>query len=106
MIIKNTINNATFARKVRKVIDAEPGFKAVIDKDWNCGADIRIEIATSNAPFIVMTTIAEESRVKLRMLPADLDEVDILNLKHRLDSVDKIAERIQRLVEQYKPNLE
>ena len=42
MIIKNTPANNTFARKAREAINAETGFRALIDKDWNCSADIRI----------------------------------------------------------------
>jgi len=106
MIIRNTPGNRTLARKAREAITAETGFKAVIDTEWNCGADIRIEIGTVNMPFIVMTSIEDGVfHLNVRMQPATLDEVDILEMKYRLDSVDKIASRLQKLVEELKPTI-
>ena len=106
MIIKNTPENRTLARKAREAIDVETGFRAIVARDWNCGADIRIEVSTANTPFIVMTSIEDGIlHLNVRMQPVTLDEVDILELKYRLDSVDKIASRLQKLVEELKPRV-
>ena len=60
-----------------------------------------------NCPFIVITSITPEKRVELhiRMTQTSLDEGAILTLKYCLESVDKIAARLQRLVEDYHPRL-
>lgn len=107
MIIKSTPANSTFARKAREAINLEPGFRAIIDRGWNCGADIRIEVGTVNAPFIVITKLTPEIRVELhiRMTKTELDIIEVEEMKFRMESVDKIAARLQRLVEEYRPVL-
>ena len=106
LIIKNTPENRTLARKAREAIDVETGFRAIFDRDWNCGADIRIEIATVNAPFIVIAALdAHGIDIHLRMTKTELDIVDIAEMRYRLESIDKIAARLQELVEELEPRI-
>ena len=104
MIIKNTPENRKLARKAREAIDVETGFRAIVDRDWNCGEDIRIEIGTVNCPFIVIATLdAHGIDIHLRMTKTELDIVDIAEMRYRLESIDKIAARLQELVEELEP---
>lgn len=104
MIIKNTPANSTLTRKAREAINEETGFRAIIDREWNCGADIRIEVGTVNAPFIVITSLTDNGfDLHIRMTKTDLDIIEIEEMKNLLDSLDKIEGRFQRLVEEYKP---
>lgn len=106
MIIKNTPANSTFARKAREAINLYPGFRALIDRGWNCGADIRIEVGTVNAPFIVITDLtADGFDLHIRMTQTELDIVEIEEMKFRVASLDKIASRLYQLVEDLKPTL-
>lgn len=106
MIIRNTCANSTFRRKVREAVNAEPGFRLTSDPSWNCGEDIRIEIGTVNAPFIVITKLtAEGFDLHLRMTKTDLDITEIEEMKFWMASVDKIASRLYQLVEDFHPLL-
>lgn len=106
MIIKNNPENRMLARKAREAINEEAGFRALIDKDWNCGEDIRIEIGTVNKPFIVITNLSAEGfDLYIRMTKTDLDIIEIEEMKYLMASVDKIASRLYQLVEDYKPAL-
>ena len=106
MIIKNTPANRTLARKACEAINADTGFRAIIDLDWNCGEDIRIEIGTVNCPFIVIVSLDENGfDLHLQMTKTDLDIIEIEEMKYRMESLDKIASRLYQLVEEYRPVL-
>ena len=106
MIIRNTRANSTFTRKVREAVNAEPGFRLTTDPSWNCGEDIRIEIGTVNAPFIVITKLTtEDFDLHIRMTKTELDIIEIEEMKFLMASVEKIASRLYQLVEEYKPAL-
>ena len=104
MIIKNTPENSTFTRKAREAINQEAGFRALNDREWNCGANIRIEVGTVNAPFIVVTELtAEGFDLHARMTQTELDIIEIEEMKYRMESLDRITSRLYHLVEKYEP---
>lgn len=107
MIIKNTPENSTFTRKAREVINQETGFRAILDREWNCGRDIRIEVGTVNAPFIVTTNLTAEDSFALhvRMTKIELDITEIEEMKYRMESLDRITSHLYHLVEEYRPVL-
>ena len=106
MIIKNTPANRTFTRKAREAINAETCFRAIVARDWNCGADIRIEIGTVNASFIVITELTTDgSDLRRHMTKTELDIIEIEEMKYRMESLDKIASRLYQLVEECRPVL-
>ena len=105
MIIKNTLENSSFIRMAREAINVETGFRAMVDREWNCGRDIRIEVGTVNAPFIVITNLTAEDGFDLhaRMTKTELDIIEIEEMKYRMESLDRIASRLYHLVEEYQP---
>ena len=106
MIIKNTPRNARFIRRVRETINAEIGFKAVIDRDWNCGADVRIEIATVDMPFTVMSSIDNGVfHVNVKMQPVELDDIGLVDLKWQLYGLNEMTFRLWELVHELKPEV-
>ena len=106
MIIKNTPANRTLVRKAREAINAETGFRAIVDREWNCGADIRIEVGTVNAPFIVVTTLSADGfDLHIRMTQTEQDIIKIEEMKFRMESLDKIASRLYQLLGEHRPAL-
>jgi len=105
MIIKNTPENSTFTRKAREAINQETGLRAMMDREWNCGRDIRIEVGTVNAPFIVITNLTAEDSFDLhaRMTKTELDIIEIEEMKYRMESLDRITSRLYHLVKEYGP---
>ena len=105
MIIKNKPDNGTFTRKAQEAINQEAGLRSLGDRDWNGGRDIRIEVGTVNAPFIVITNLTAEEGFDLhaRMTQTELDIIEIEEMKYRMESLDRITSRLYHLVEEFRP---
>ena len=109
MIIKNTAENKRLVRKLRGIVNAEPGFRATVDCTWNCGKDIRLEIASEgwDAPLIVSTCLHEDGRFEIlvRLLRQKFDADETWLLACRLNSVTTMRNRIGALTAQARPEL-
>ena len=101
MIMKNTPSNLALVRKLCKAVNSEVGFRAIVDRDWNCGEEIRFEIGVlQGTHFLVITNFTLDSgfQMTIRMREKELAMADVLELKDRLESVDKINSRLEGLL--------
>ena len=110
MVIKNTPENKRLVRKLRNIVNEEPGFRGRVDSTWNCGEDIRFEIASMgwDAPLIVSTCVHPEGRfeIKVRLYVRDaLDAAGARNLTGLLQSVETMRTRIEAATLKAKPTL-
>ena len=110
MIIKNTAENKRLVRKLRGIVNAEPGFRATVDCTWNCGADIRFEIGSVgwDAPLIVSTCVHPEGRFEIRvrlLVRGSMDAEQTRNLASLLQGVESMRSQIEEATLRAKPAL-
>ena len=109
MIIRNNADNQRLTKKIGKVIEDELGFRALIDKTWNCRKDIRIEIALTgmDAPFIVSSDIHEGGRfeIKVIMCVREMTREEAQWMHCLLEGLERITAHIQELTTDAKPEL-
>ena len=109
MIIRNNTANRRLTMKIGEAIDNEFGFRATIDKTWNCRKDIRIEIGVigMDAPFIVSSDILEGGRfeIKVIMIIREMAMEEAQWMHCLLEGLERIAARIQELTAEAKPAL-
>ena len=110
MIIKNTPENKLLVRRLRNIVNEEPGFRGKVDCTWNCGDDIRFEIASIgwDAPLIVSTCVHPEGRfeIKVRLYVREaLDAAAARELTGLLQSVETMRTRIEKATLKAKPTL-
>ena len=107
MIFRNNAANRRLAETLREVVEREPGFRARVDKSWNCRKDIRFEIGVTgiNAPFIVMTDYLGDGRMecKVRFMAVVASADDFSDLRDRFDRLDGILYEINERIEAAKP---
>ena len=107
MVFKNTAANRKLARKMEEAVKQYPGYKAIVDRNWNCGQDIRFEIGTSyalHAPFTVQTFCNDTGyfEIKLRMLQTELDSIEMLELKHWLEELAPLTQLLRDYIAEAK----
>ena len=107
MIIRNNAANRRLVNQMRDIVEVETGFRAHIDKTWNCGKDIRFEIGVvgMDAPFITVTDLDADGsfQISLRMQLTDVSMDRIWELACRLESVDTLRNRLGTMVAQARP---
>ncbi len=109
MIIRNTPANRKLVNRMRDIVDAEIGFRAHIDRNWNRGDDIRFEIGCVglDSPLIVSTCVHEDGRFEIltRLLRQKFDADETWLLACRLNSVTTLRNKIGALTAQARPEL-
>ncbi len=109
MIIRNNTANRKLTVKIGEAIDNEFGFRAIIDKTWNCRKDIRIEIGIigMDAPFIVSSDIHEDVRfeIKVVMCAREMTLEEAQWMHCLLEGLERLTTRIQELTTAAKPML-
>ena len=109
MIIRNTPANRRLVNQMRDIVEAETGFRAHIDKTWNCGEDIRFEIGCvgTDTPLIVSTCVHEDGNFEIltRLLKQKFDAGETWLLACRLNSITDMRNRIGVLTAQARPEL-
>ena len=108
MVFKNTAANRKLARKMEEAVKQYPGYKAIVDRNWNCGQDIRFEIGTSyalHAPFTVQTFCNDTGcfEIKLRMRKDEFDSTGMLELKHWLEVLEPLTALLKEYIAEAKP---
>ena len=103
MIFKNNPHNATLARKFNRAIGQAYRFEPMVDKDWNCGKDIRVEVSTVNQPFVVLAELTDENKIDLiiRMTKTMLDPEEIEELKYSLECLGRLNIRLNQILEDF-----
>ena len=109
MVIKNTLENKRIAKKMAEHVH-DYGFHANVDYTWNCGADIRFEIGTSELmddPFIVSTWCLEGGSFgyKVRFIKTAFEGSEIESLYYRMQELSELLERLSAFAHFAKPEL-
>lgn len=111
MIIKNTATNLRLVKQLSDyLMDKTPYFRGSIDLHWNCGADIRFEIASvgERNPIIISTAYTPTGGFwfKVRLLWNQMDNAeDLYRMRFRLDDAETILLGIRTLIENARPAL-
>ena len=111
MIIKNTPKGRRLVKQLSDYLhEATPYFRAMVDKGWNCGEDIRFEIASvgERNPIIISTAYTPTGGFwfKVRLLWNQLDTVDdLIRMRFRLDDAETILLGMRPLIENAHPRL-
>ena len=110
MIIRNNAANRRLVNQMRDIVEAETGFRAHIDRTWNCGKDIRFEIASvgERNPIIISTAYTPTGGFwfKVRLLWNQMDNAeDLIRMRFRLDDAETILLGIRPLIENAHPVL-
>ena len=107
MIIRNNAANRRLVNQMRDVVESQTGFRASIDKTWNCGKDIRFSIGVvgMDAMFITVTELGADGtfQIHLRMQTNLIPMDRIWELTCRLESVDTLRNRLGAMVAQARP---
>ena len=111
MILKNTSRNRKLVNRLSHYLcETTAFFRPMVDKGWNCGEDIRFEIASVGLdnPLIISTayTRAGEFWFKVRLLKTELEDAhNLMRMRFRLDDCETILMNIRTMVEAAKPEL-
>lgn len=107
MVIRNNVPNRRLAAQIGEAIESELGFSAIVDKNWNCRKDIRIEIAVigMDAPFIIASDLHADGRfeIKLVMIVREMTLEQAQWMHCLLEGFERIAARVQELITEAKP---
>ena len=108
MVFRNTPANQQLAKRMERVVNDHPGFKAIVDRSWNCGEDIHFEIGTSYAlhcPFVIKTscTDAGHFEISVRMYKDELDRTELAEMKNWASDLESIAEKLTNYIADAKP---
>ena len=109
MVIKNTSKGRRLVKQLSDYLcDTTPYFRAMVDKGWNCGKDIRFEISSvgENNPLIISTAYSHTGGFwfKVRMLSNQIeDPVELMRLRHRLDDCETVLITMRNMIEQAQP---
>ena len=111
MILKNTAANRRRVNQLSDyLMDKTPYFRGSVDLHWNCGADIRFEIASvgERNPIIISTAYTPTGGFwfKVRLLWTQMDTAeDLIRMRFRLDDAETILLGIRPLIENAHPAL-
>ena len=111
MILKNTAANRRLVNQLSDyLMDKTPYFRGSIDLHWNCGADIRFEIASvgDDSPLIISTAYTPTGGFwfKVRLLSNQIeDTMGLIRLSHRLEDSEKVLIHIKNMIEKVQPEL-
>ena len=110
MVFKNTPANLKLAKKMALAVKRYPGYTAIVDRTWNCGEDIRFEIASvgERNPIIISTAYTPTGGFwfKVRLLWNQLDTPeDLIRMRFRLDDAETILLGMRPLIENAHPRL-
>ena len=111
MIIKNTPKGRRLVKQLSDYLhEATPYFRAMVDKGWNCGEDIRFEISSvgDDSPFIISTAYTPTGGFwfKVRLLSNQIeDTMGLIRLSHRLEDSEKVLIHMKNMIEKVQPEL-
>ena len=111
MILKNTPGNRKLINRVSRYIsDITPYFRPYVDKRWNCGADIRFEIASvgEDNMLIIGTDYTPESgfQFSVRLLQHRFEDAsDLIRLTYRLQDAKNLLLNLQTMIEREHPEI-
>lgn len=111
MVIKNTAANRRLVNQLSDyLMDKTPYFRGSINCSWNCGADIRFEIASVglNNPLIISTAYTPTGGFwfKVRLLQNQLETPeDLIRMRFRLDDAEAVLLGMRPLIENAHPRL-
>ena len=111
MIIKNTPKGRRLVKQLSDYLhEATPYFRAMVDKGWNCGEDIRFEIASvgDDSPLIISTAYTPTGGFwfKVRLLSNQIeDPVELIRLSHRLSDSESVLAQMKNMIEEAQPEI-
>ena len=111
MIIKNTPKGRRLVKQLSDYLrNTTPYFRPMVDKGWNCGEDIRFEIASvgEHNPLIISTAYTPTGGFwfKVRLLQNQLETPDdLIRMRFRLDDAETILLGMRPLIENAHPKL-
>ena len=111
MIIKNTPKGRRLVKQLSDYLrNTTPYFRPMVDKGWNCGEDIRFEIASvgDDSPVIISTayTPAGGFWFKVRLLSNQIeDPYTLMLLSHRLAASETVLIHMKSMVEEAQPEI-
>ena len=111
MVIKNTAANRRLVNQLSDyLMDKTPYFRGSVNHSWNCGADIRFEIASvgEHNPLIISTAYTPTGGFwfKVRLLQNQLETPDdLIRMRFRLDDAETVLLGIRPLIEDAHPKL-
>ena len=111
MVIKNTSKGRRLVKQLSDYLcDTTSYFRPMVDKGWNCGKDIRFEIASvgDDSPVIISTayTLAGGFWFKVRLLSTQIEDPFILmQLSHRLAASESLLIHMRNMVEEAQPEI-
>ena len=111
MIIKNTPKGRRLVKQLSDYLrNTTPYFRPMVDKGWNCGEDIRFEIASvgDDSPVIISTayTPADGFWFKVRLLSNQIEDPFVLmQLSHRLAASETVLIHMKSMVEEAQPEI-
>ena len=111
MILKNTAANRRLVKQLSDYLEnATAFFRASIDRNWNCGADIRFEIASMGErnPLIISTAYTPTGGFwfKVRLLQSQLETPeDLIRMRFRLDDAETVLLNLRPMIENAHPPL-
>ncbi len=111
MIIKNTPKGRRLVKQLSDYLsNTTPYFRPMVDKSWNCGEDIRFEIASvgDDNPVIISTAYTPASGFwfKVRLLSSQIeDSYTLMLLSHRLAASETVLINMKNMVEEAQPEI-
>ena len=111
MIIKNTSANRRLVKLLSDyLMDKTAFFRGTVDSHWNCGKDIRFEIASvgERNPLIISTAYTPTGGFwfKVRLLQSPLEKPeDLIRMRFRLDDAETVLLGMRPLIENAHPRL-
>ena len=111
MIIKNTPKSRRLVKQLSDYLrSATFYFRPILDKGWNCGKDIRFEIASvgDDSPVIISTAYTQAGgfRFKVYLLSNQIeDPIELIRLSHRLSDSESVLAQMKNMIEEAQPEI-
>ena len=111
MIIKNTPKSRKLVKQLSDYLrSATSYYRPILDKGWNCGKDIRFEIASvgDDSPVIISTAYTQAGgfRFKVRLLSNQIeDPIELIRLSHRLSDSESVLAQMKNMIEEAQPEI-